>query len=68
MGENTFLGVRIFLRLRGPLPVVSRDILAVLGTSGQIFFTKDVVYKFLEVFGKKKQKTKKKSSRTVAAP
>ena len=56
--KKCFFGVCIFLRLDGPLPTVSGDILAVLGTSGKISFMKDVVYKFLEVFGKNNNNNK----------
>ena len=54
--KKCFFLCLILLRLDGPLPTVLGDILAVLGTFGQISFTKDVVYKFLEVFVKKKEK------------
>ena len=53
--KKCFFGIRIFLRLDGPLPMVLRDILVVLGTSGKVSFTKNTFYNFLEVFKKKKK-------------
>ena len=71
MQKMPFFGVCDLLRLGGPLSAALGDISVILGTSRRICFTKDAVYNFLEVLGKKikiKIKIKKNSLRTVAAP